>query len=435
MRSAVRRWLPLLLIASAAFSRPLQAQPLPDPAVRTDTLRLQVYFRRNISRVDPRWRDNAARLGAFRDTLTAWLSDPDALVRNVIIRTSASPEGGKVSNQRLSESRARGIDAYLADSLGLDPALFRYRPVGEDWEGLTEAVRRLDTPWRDEALDILEHTPEYIIRDGQIVDGRERQLMRLHRGTVWQWLDANVFPDLRAGAGSVACIVQRPVRSRVDTLYIVQRDTVFVAPPAVGPVTPAVQPDTWPQGRRMIFALRTNALAIPLANFGIEVPIGEHWSIGADYYYPWIWRPLHGRGLDGDGLSNELLAWALEGRYWFTNPHRKPEQRLLGHSVGVYAAAGYYDFERSWTGHQGWYWNAGVDYLYAMPVFRGRMHLEFELGLGWIHSQAQPYDTFVPGDKAYRRRGTTKYVDWFGPTRAGVSLVVPIYVKTKGGQK
>lgn len=405
---------------------------------RTDTLQLQVYFRRNIATVEPGWRDNALRLRAFRDTLDAWMSQPDAVVRSVIVQTSASPEGNHRSNQKLSEARARGIESYLSDSLSLDAGLFRYRPIGEDWESLTEAVRKLDMPWRAEALHILEHTPEFIFKSGQIVDGRKRQLMNLRGGTVWKWLDANVFPDLRAGSGAVSCIVMRPAEPRVDTLYVMQRDTVYVAPvvPLAQPAEAEPKPkDAWPSGRKMLFAVRTNALAIPLANVGVEVPLGERWSVGADWYYPWLWRPRHGEGLDYAGRCFELLAGDLEARYWFPRKSKKPEQRLLGHSVGVYAAGGYYDFERNWTGHQGWFYNIGVDYLFAMPIFRGRMHLEFELGIGYIYSPAQPYDTFVAGDKAFRRKGVTQYTRWFGPTRAGVNLVVPIYVKKKGGER
>lgn len=32
-----------------------------------------------------------------------------------------------------------------------------------------------------------------------------------------------------------------------------------------------------------VVALRTNLL-LPLLNFGVEVPIGNRWSVGADYY-------------------------------------------------------------------------------------------------------------------------------------------------------
>ena len=66
--------------------------------------------------------------------------------------------------------------------------------------------------------------------------------------------------------------------------------------------------------RQMLFALRTNFLAIPLANLGIEVPLDRRWSIGADIYYPWIRRPGHAEGVDRNGVCNELLAADVELR-------------------------------------------------------------------------------------------------------------------------
>ena len=38
--------------------------------------------------------------------------------------------------------------------------------------------------------------------------------------------------------------------------------------------------------RQMILAGRTNLL-VPGLNFGVEIPVGRHFSIGADYWYPW----------------------------------------------------------------------------------------------------------------------------------------------------
>ena len=178
-------------------------------------------------------------------------------------------------------------------------------------------------------------------------------------------------------------------------------------------------------------AFRTNALAVPPANAGIEVPLGERWSVGADAYYPWLWRRRHREGVDMSGRCTELLALDLEARYWFPGCRR---ERLLGHSVGLYAAGGYFDFERDWSGHQGEFWNAGADYLYALPVLHGRMHLEFELGLGIILAQARPYDCFTEGGKCYRRKGVTRHVRWFGPTRAQISLAIPFPLR-KGGPR
>ena len=223
---------------------------------------------------------------------------------------------------------------------------------------------------------------------------------------------------------------------RTDTVYVTQviRDTVYI------PITPSASKERKSIGpdysdRRMLFALRTNILAVPLANLGIEVPLGPRWSIGSDIYYPWIWRPGHAEGVDRKGNCNELMAADLELRYWFPRKGRKDGQRLVGYSIGLYGAAGQYDFERDWSGYQGEFYNTGLDFLYATPVFRGRMRLEMELGLGLIWSAARPYDCLEPGGVIYHRKGVTRKVMWLGPTRAQFSLTVPIYAGKKGGAR
>ncbi|MBR4822072.1 MAG: DUF3575 domain-containing protein [Bacteroidales bacterium] len=189
------------------------------------------------------------------------------------------------------------------------------------------------------------------------------------------------------------------------------------------------------EGRSYAQIIRTNVLAVPFMNLGAEVPLGPRWSIGSDIYYPWLGRPGRDAGVDKSGVCNELMAADLELRYWFENGNPSGGQRLLGYSVGIYGAAGLYDFERDWSGYQGRFYNAGVDFLYAVPVFKGRLHLELELGLGYIWSAALPYDCPEPGGPIYHRKGVTKYIRWFGPTRAQVSLAVPICLFKKGGAR
>lgn len=221
---------------------------------------------------------------------------------------------------------------------------------------------------------------------------------------------------------------------RTDTVYVTRivRDTVYIQ---VTPSAPKEKESFSPDysDRRMLFALRTNILAIPFLNLGAEVPLGPRWSIGSDIYYPWLGRPNRAAGVDKSGVCNELLAADLELRYWFARRDRKDGQRLLGCSIGVYGAAGMYDFERDWSGYQGEFYNAGLDFLYAAPVFKGRMHLELEIGFGYIWSAARPYDCLEPGGVVYRREGVTKFINWVGPTRAQVSLAVPICTRKQGG--
>ena len=401
---------------------------------QTDVLRLNVYFKRNHTKVDPAFRDNGENMRRFREVLEARRAE-GCVVDAIFLRGSASPEGPVAENRVLSNKRAHALDAWLSDSLGLGAALYHREAVGEDWEGLARIIRTLDVPWRQKALDILENTPEWVIENGKVVDSRKNRMRMLEGGNVWRWLDANVFPELRAVGMSVECIISHPVKMPADTVYITRtiRDTVYIdITPLPTPVRVAESPFA---GRQLRFALRTNVLAIPFANAGVEVPLGRRWSVGADIYYPWIWRPGHKDGVDKNGVCNELMAADVEVRHWFPRKGLEDGQRLLGHSIGLYGLAGQFDFERDWSGRQGEFVGFGVDYLYAAPIFKGHMHLEFELGVGCIWVTARPYDCLVPGSVIYHRPGIREKTTWFGPTRAQVSLVVPIYTRKRGGAR
>lgn len=405
---------------------------------KTDTLSLEIYFQQGKSALDAGFRGNGARMESFYASVISRMQEPGVLIRSIFVRASASPEGATEFNRNLSQDRARALGDWLTETLGVNPGLILTDAVGADWEGLARLIETCDEPWKDEALQIIRHS-----------SNRKQALQLLSGGNAWTWMSEHLFPELRFAQGSVSCVIATPVQPEPirDTVYIKTQttvtDTVFVSP-GVAALTPEVVKAYNKErrkadftGKKMIFAVRTNALAVPLANIGVEVPIGKRWSVGIDYYYPWIWRPHHAEGLDYSGKCFELQALDIEGRYWFApRKSNQPAQRLLGHSVGLYAAAGHYDFEQNFTGHQGEFYNVGVDYLYALPIFGGRLHLEFELGIGYIYSPSQPYDTFVAGEKAFRRKGVTQKTSWFGPTRAQVSLVWPIYVNIKkGGDK
>jgi len=432
---------PFLLLLSILFSIFLQFSSGVGANVfaqdgGTDVLRLNVYFQRGISNIDPGFRGNRTHMRNFREAVEERLRE-GCTVDAVLLRGSASPEGASYDNRALAEARSHALDSWFADTLGLDAALYHRESVGEDWEGLARIIRSLDVPWRDAAVDIIEHTPEWVTEGGRVVDSRKNRLRRLEGGKVWRWLDEYVYPDLRAVGMSVECIISRPRPARTDTVYISRtiRDTVYID------ITPVAPPREWkPAGpdysdRKMLFALRTNVLAVPFANVGVEVPLGRRWSLGTDLYYPWLWRPGHRDGVDRDGFCFEMMALDAELRYWFPRRDMQAGQRLLGHSLGLYGMAGYYDFERNWSGYQGEFWDVGLDYLFATPLFGGRMHLEVELGIGYLAAADRPYDCFEPGGKLFHRKGETRKTTWFGPTRAQLSLVVPIYIRKKGGSR
>jgi hypothetical protein len=370
--------------------------------------------------------DNSERMHRIREEVEQRRADGYEVTRLDLVG-AASPEGGLEHNQWLSVERAARAKEYLRDWLDLRPSTLITEAIGENWPGLEEVLlEKYETPWRDSVLDLM--TDE---------DGRKDRLKRMEQGTIWKDLLREDFPWLRSARFSL-------VMEKNICLPLVQHDTVYVDRPVE--VLVAVPCDTIVpvkkldlSGRKMIFAIRTNFAMIPLTNIGIEIPIGEHFSIGADWYSPWIWREHQNWGLnsvapdkdrDSRGWCFEFQAADVEVRYWFKNTRKLPEQRLLGHSIGIYGAMGHYDFERNWTGYQGEFWNVGLDYLYAWPICRGKLHMEVELGLGFIHSMNTPYECLVQGDVCYRIPGPRRAVDWFGPTRVQFSLVLPIYVKT-----
>ena len=318
--------------------------------------------------------------------------------------------------------------------------------VAENWSGLQRLVQERYTRHdRSKVLDILE-------AENISEATRKWRLQQLDNGYTWNYILRHYMPELRnatfitlrmkpedplptlvpmctravtmnpddgpirpkPAAEQKPAVEQEPSGTQTIQPTPEQQPTVT---PADGPTgtedtTAAAKPSMIP-----LYALRTNLL-VPALNIGAEVPLGERWSVSADYYYPWIWPSKMNRN------CFELLGWSVEGRYWFGRD-RQPQQRLRGHSVGLYAAAGYYDFERNYQGQQGEFVSTGLDYTYAMGIGRRkRLNLEFTLALGYIRSWGRNYTVPGPGGELYPEPGTVIF-DYVGPTKAAVSLVVP----------
>jgi hypothetical protein len=103
----------------------------------------------------------------------------------------------------------------------------------------------------------------------------------------------------------------------------------------------------------------------------------------------------------------------------------------------VYAESGKWDFELGRKiCHQGEHWSAGLSYGFSMPVSK-RLNLEFSLSVGYA---SIAYRKFAPSnDYEILWRDPVKHGRWnyFGPTKAQISLVIPITVQTKrkGGDR
>ena len=168
----------------------------------------------------------------------------------------------------------------------------------------------------------------------------------------------------------------------------------------------------------------TNLLydAVSWLNFSIEVPLGDRFSVLYYHQFPW-WR--WGKG--NNEFCMRFLSIGAEGRWWFKR------DRLTGWFAGLYVESGKWDFERKQDiCYQGEHWSTGVSIGYAMPIGK-RLNLEFSLSAGYA---SIPYRGYQPSeDYEMLIRDPEKEGRWnyFGPTKAQVSLVLPFTVKYKKG--
>lgn len=381
---------------------------------KEDAVRCSIFFPQSSSGFDPEYKENAVRLTRFVDKIYLREGDPSMAIKKIIVSSGASPEGSKSFNDRLSRARAEAILEYLRENTSLSDTSIIVQSPGVDWESLAVLVEEsADMPDRDSVLAII-RSDKY----GDDDIARRKSLEDFNGGVAYQWMYEFLFPYLRHSSVRIAYINSYGVRT-ASLPDPTPKSSLIPTDIAV------YQALSDPPAKKEIFYLRTNLLA-PISNFGLEVCLGNNWSIGADYYYPWIFRnPNHKNCF-------QLLGGSIEGRYWFGS-NRREQDRLEGHSLGLGIMGGYYDMERNYTGDQGEFAAISIDYLYALPIFKDRMHMEFSLGLGYIYSYVKPYNVFEDGGKAYKT-GYTERFHWAGPVKATVSFVVPIKAKRRAGR-
>lgn len=400
----------------------------------------RVLFSQSHSTINPELSDNAAVLESLTSQLRQ-LSKTGQLLR-VDIQAGASPEGPAELNRNLSVARAHALRTYLLKQDGLDAALVSVTPLGVDWRGLRDMVAASGMGAKHEVLNILDNTPVWIYAKGRIVDGRKKQLMNLNGGRTWNYMLRWLFPTLRnscavyvytkpaAPAEKAAAVVDNNIEKSKDTA--VQP----TAPEAVNVVAEKVDPDTvfddttqytvpapvdsvtlLPQRRQWMLGLRTNLLydALLVPNVGVEVPVGQHWALAANWMYGW-WHndPRH--------YYWRIYGGEVGARYYMG------QRRLTGHHLGLYAGIFTYDFELGGDGIMGGLpggtlWDrynvqATAEYGYSLALTR-RLNLDFTLGLGYIHGEYRRYE---PIDGYYVWKSTHR-LRYFGPTKAEISLV------------
>lgn len=404
-----------------------------------DSLRTTIYFRPGYSLLELSYRDNAANMKALTQGIQTIKGNPCVQLQHIRILSAASPEGNSALNKRVAKRRGERLCDYLKETLVLPDSIFTVSSAGEDWQGLAAMIAKEKTPWRNKALQIIRHTPEWVTRNGKVVDGRKRQLQNLDGGKAWKYMLDNHFYTLRTGA-VVVCEVktlaaestpsaaeasQEQARSEQARLESASQSPSSPPFPAIAS---QVHPESQAPSVASYFALKSNLLydALLVPNLSLEASIGSGWTLGAGGMFAW-WSK------DAKHRYWRIYGGGLEIRKYFgTLSKSKP---LQGHHLGIYGDFLTYDFEFGAKGYQSKAtYAAGIKYGYSHPIAK-RLNLDFALGIGYLHSN---YKTYVPRDGCYVYQETKKR-KWLGPTQAEISLVWLIGKgntnKKKGGKK
>lgn len=405
---------------------------------RTDTLGVEVYFRRGYSTLEESLRDNGPHLESFLERLRALRQDTLRRIRQVRIVSGTSPEGMTKANERLAHNRSERIRRYFDCHFPSWDVSFDMLSEGEDWEGLAALVAASDMPARDEVLDILRNTPVWVVENGKVVDSRKRQLGMLQGGRLWRYMEERFFPELRRSRVRVIYeIAATPTLEPIPSEPESAPQLVRPSEPIVEPTPVAAEEPATAERKPFYMALKSNLLydAALVPNIGIEFYAGRGWSVGASWMYAWwnsdrkhhYWRTYGGE---------------LDIRKYFGRCAK--EKPLTGHHLGLYGQMLTYDFETGGKGYLGgrpggtlWdkmHWGVGLEYGYSLPIGR-RLNLDFGIGIGYLGGE---YREYTPQDGHYLWQRTKKR-HWFGPTKAEVSLVWLIgrgnYNEKKGGKR
>lgn len=406
-----------------------------------DSLRTTIYFRPGYSLLELSYRNNAANMKALTQGIQTIKGNPCVQLQHIRILSAASPEGNSALNKRVAKRRGERLRDYLKETLVLPDSIFTVSSAGEDWQGLAALIAKEKTPWRNKALQIIRHTPEWVTRNGKVVDGRKRQLQNLDGGKAWKYMLDNHFYTLRTGA-VVVCEVKTLAAESTPSaaeasLEQARHESASQQPASQSPSSPPfpanpsqVHPSTESQSPPVAsyFALKSNLLydALLVPNLSLEASIGSGWTLGAGGMFAW-WSK------DAKHRYWRIYGGGLEIRKYFgTLSKSKP---LQGHHLGIYGDFLTYDFEFGAKGYQSKAtYAAGIKYGYSHPIAK-RLNLDFALGIGYLHSN---YKTYVPRDGCYVYQETKKR-KWLGPTQAEISLVWLIGKgntnKKKGGKK
>lgn len=396
------------------------------PDGKSDTVIIQ--FRQSKWNLDKNLGDNKKLLDSIDRKLTYVEGDSIFSIRHVSVEGSASPEGSESFNRYLSKKRAETLFDHFSKYRKLTDADKTFEFKGRDWEAvLTLAGQDENIPYRDETLLLLREFIKDKESTGKFPKNALLRLKRLRGGKPYRYLYINIFPKVRTSRLTLeynsrlspavsAPMLETLVKNHIDSLEVRSIASSYQE------ILAFQRPYSW------LIGLRTNLLldVLVLPNVGIEFPMMNHYSAGANILWGWWSR------------NRTHYFWRAYGgdiflRRWFGKT-KNINSSLTGHHIGIYGQVYTYDLELGGKGEMGgkphgdifdhFFWGAGIEYGYSIQLAK-RLNLDFSASFGYtsgIYYSYLPDDDFSPGTPHYVWTGTHRR-NYFGLTKAEITLV------------
>lgn len=408
-----------VILMVAPFTPSLSGADITDSdKVLTDSV--SIRFRVSRCELDTTLGDNAAALRMIDRRLTTMERDSVYVIRHVDIVGGASPEGSVEFNRHLSECRAATLVDRLSRYGKLTEADHSFTFLGRDWAGVLRlALTDPKLPFRDETLALLSDIASQKALSGVEPPKSLERMKRLRGGVPYRYLLRNIFPEVRKSRMALTYeLVPSPMIMRPDPLPLrlsLTPDTL----PVIGriPLPPVA---SIPPRKPFYMAVKSNLIedVALMPQLGAEFYLGKDWTIGGDWTYAWWSR-------DNSHRYWRMYGGELYARKWFGKT--ASEKPLTGHHLGLYAQIRTFDFEFGGKGYMGgkpggdiwdraWY-GGGIEYGYSLSI-GPRLNLDFSVGLGYLGGK---YHKYIPKGEEYLCTKTSHF-NWFGPTRAQISL-------------
>ncbi|MDE7451812.1 MAG: DUF3575 domain-containing protein, partial [Paramuribaculum sp.] len=302
---------------------------------------------------------------------------------------------------------------YLSRRVQMPDSLTGFEWNGRDWKGLYEMAQAdVNVPYRGEVLQLIEEITRDVAAHGDNASNLAK-IRSFKGGVPYLYMYSNLFPALRAS--KIYTYYDMPsLLNRINGYAYFTPDAVsFEGFMPVAFVNKESKPFYMSLSTNMLY----DALALP--NIGAEFYLGKNWSITGNWMYGW-W--------DND---SQHRYWRVYGGYlavrkWFGKAAN--EKPLTGNHIGLYGGVVTYDFEFGGTGYMGGLpgktlWDrcntmVGIEYGYSLPVSK-HLNIDFTIGVGYLGGK---YIKYVPDHDFYVWKAT-KHLNWFGPTKAEISLV------------